>query len=214
MPPRKLRPGPDLTFESAFGAGRIVCGIDEVGRGPLAGPVTAAAVILPSHGLPPDLAAAINDSKLLSPEVRIALEPEIRSHAVAFAVAEANVDEIDRLNILRAALLAMKRAFEALAVRPDAALVDGKIAPDLPCAVQCVVKGDSLSQSIAAASILAKVARDRVMERLAEDFPQYGWDRNAGYPTPEHKAALQTHGVTPHHRRSFAPVRQQLAISR
>lgn len=204
---------PDLSFEASFGPGRIVCGIDEVGRGPLAGPVTAAAVILPPGGLPPELAARVNDSKVLSHDLRERIEPAIRAHALAWAIAEASVQEIDDLNILKAALLAMKRAVAQLTPQPDAALVDGRIAPDIPCTVQCIVKGDSLSQSIACASILAKVSRDSVMERLALDYPQYGWERNAGYPTPEHKAALVRYGVTPHHRRSFAPVRQQLAVS-
>jgi ribonuclease HII len=208
--PRTL---PDLSFEIACGPGRVVCGVDEVGRGPLAGPVTAAAVILRPGGLPPELAARVNDSKALSIEMRERIAPGIREHALAWAIAEASVAEIDNLNILRAALLAMKRAVEALGRTPDVALVDGRIAPDLACAVQCIVKGDALSQSIACASILAKIDRDDKMAELARDFPEYGWDRNAGYPTPEHKAALAKHGVTPHHRRSFAPVKQQLAIS-
>lgn len=207
---KSKRSRPDLSLEAAFGPGRVVCGLDEVGRGPLAGPVTAAAVILPPGGFPPAIAARVDDSKRLSDAAREALAPEIRASALAWAVAEASVEEIADLNILRAALLAMRRAFLALSPIPDAALVDGKIAPDLPCEIRCVVKGDSLSQSIAAASILAKVDRDRVMRRLASAHPGYGWERNAGYPTPEHLAAVRELGVTPHHRREFAPIRQHL----
>jgi ribonuclease HII len=212
MAPR-VRTLPDLSLERALGPGLVICGVDEVGRGPLAGPVTAAAVILPPGGLPPELAARVNDSKALSHELREEVAPEIRAHAVAYAVAEASVAEIEELNILHASMLAMRRAVLALAVRPDAALVDGNRAPDLPCTVQCVVKGDARSQSIAAASILAKVDRDALMEALARDYPHYGWERNAGYPTPEHLEALARHGVTPHHRRKFAPVARQLALT-
>ena len=202
---------PDLSFETALGQGRLVCGIDEVGRGPLAGPVVAAAVVLPAGGLPDALARAINDSKALSLRTREALEPEIRAHALAVALAEASPAEIDALNIHKATLLAMKRAYEALPGEPPAvALIDGKFKPDLACLMEAIVKGDGRSQSIAAASIVAKVARDREMLRLAELHPQYGWDRNAGYPTPEHLEALRRHGVTPHHRVTFAPVRAQI----
>ncbi|WP_448206127.1 ribonuclease HII [Azospirillum sp. sgz302134] len=207
------RPQPDLSFETALGQGRRVCGIDEVGRGPLAGPVVAAAVVLPPEGLPEQLARAINDSKALSPRAREELEPQIRAHALAVALAEASAEEIDALNIHKATLLAMKRAYEALPGEPPAvALIDGKFKPDLPCHAEAIVKGDGRSQSIAAASIIAKVARDREMARLSERHPQYGWDRNAGYPTPEHLEALRRHGVTPHHRVSFAPVRAQKAL--
>jgi len=211
IPPPVTRP--DLSLEIAFGADRVVCGLDEVGRGPLAGPVTAGAVILPRSGFPPEIAARINDSKKLTDHERERLAPEIRTHALAWAVAEASVAEIEELNILRAALLAMRRAFLKLAIVPDAALVDGKFAPDLPCEIRCVVKGDSLSRSIAAASILAKVDRDLVMRRLASEHPGYGWERNAGYPTPEHLAAVAKLGITPHHRRTFAPIRQHLEAS-
>ncbi|TWA86071.1 RNase HII [Azospirillum brasilense] len=205
------RPQPDLSFETALGQGRLVCGIDEVGRGPLAGPVVTAAVVLPAGGLPDALARAINDSKALSLRAREALEPEIRAHALAVALAEASAAEIDDLNIHKATLLAMKRAYEALPGEPPAvALIDGKFKPDLSCLMEAIVKGDGRSQSIAAASIVAKVARDREMMRLAELHPRYGWDRNAGYPTPEHLEALRRHGVTPHHRVTFAPVRAQI----
>mgnify|MGYP000870749959 CR=1 FL=1 len=206
----------DLSLEIACGPGAIVCGIDEVGRGPLAGPVTAAAVVLPPTGLPADLAAAIRDSKALSEAARDRLAPEIRRHALGFAIAEASVAEIDDLNILRATLLAMRRAVDGLAalgVVPTHALVDGKILPDLPCPGTAVVKGDSRSLSIAAASIIAKVARDSVMRELHAQFPGYGWDRNAGYPTAQHRDALKRLGATPHHRTSFSPVREVLGLS-
>ncbi|MBP2315948.1 ribonuclease HII [Azospirillum soli] len=212
--PKAARSHPDLSFETTLGQGRRVCGIDEVGRGPLAGPVVAAAVVLPPEGLPQALARAINDSKALSRAAREDLEPEIRAHALAFALAEATAAEIDHFNIHKATLLAMKRAYEALTGEPPAvALIDGKFTPDLPCLAEAIVKGDGKSQSIAAASIIAKVARDREMCRLAELHPHYGWDRNAGYPTPEHLEALRRHGVTDHHRVSFAPVREQKALS-
>ncbi|MFD1626131.1 ribonuclease HII [Azospirillum griseum] len=209
-----VRSRPDLSLEIAFGPGRRVCGIDEVGRGPLAGPVVAAAVVLPPDGLPPEIAALIDDSKAMARRLREEIEPAIRAHALAFAIAEASAREIDDLNIHKATLLAMKRAHAALpGLPPDAALVDGKFTPDIGCEALAVVKGDSRSQSIACASILAKVARDNEMLRLAAVHPHYGWERNAGYPTPEHLAALQRHGVTPHHRVSFAPVRAQIALT-
>lgn len=209
-----IRYRPDLSFETAFGPGRRVCGIDEVGRGPLAGPVVAAAVVLPPEGLPPAIAALIDDSKAMARRLREEVEPAIRAHALAFAIAEASAREIDELNIHKATLLAMKRAYHALGgAAPDAALIDGKFLPDIGCEAIAVVKGDSRSQSIACASILAKVARDSEMLRLSAAHPHYGWDRNAGYPTPEHLAALGVHGVTEHHRVSFAPVKRQKALT-
>jgi ribonuclease HII len=211
---RRPRSRPDLTYEAAAeakaGPGTLVCGIDEAGRGPLAGPVTAAAVILVPD-LPPDLVAHINDSKLLSRHQRERVEPEIRRHALAVGVGHAGVEEIDALNILQATLLAMKRAFEAMGTRPGSALVDGRFAPPLPCLVTTVVRGDGLSLSIAAASVIAKVARDRIMDDLALRHPEFGWAHNAGYPTAEHREALRRHGPTPHHRKTFAPVARLLA---
>ena len=207
---------PDLSRELALGsaAGRLICGVDEVGRGPLAGPVVAAAVILPPGGLPPALAARINDSKALSAKARRALDPGIREHALAFAIGVASVEELDALNSLQAALLAMDRAVAGLARAPDHALIDGnKLPKRLGCPATAVVKGDSLSLSIAAASIIAKVFRDNEMERLAEIFPQYGWARNAGYGTADHLLALKQYGATPHHRTSFRPVRELMSIS-
>ncbi|HYG86042.1 MAG TPA: ribonuclease HII [Azospirillum sp.] len=205
---------PDLGLELACGPGAIVCGIDEVGRGPLAGPVTAAAVVLPPGGLPEAIAGRIHDSKKLTVRAREELAPLIREHALAVCVAEASVAEIDEINILHAALLAMRRAVEGLGVVPTHALVDGNKAPKLPCAVQTVVKGDARSLSIAAASIVAKVERDRVMMELHAQFPDFGWDRNAGYPTAVHLAALKRLGPTPHHRTSFSPVSEELALRR
>ncbi len=211
MKPRRAPASrPDLSLEAACGPGALVCGVDEAGRGPLAGPVTAAAVIL-GPDFPPDLCALIDDSKRLSAARRESLAPAIRAHALHAAVALADVEEIDRLNVLHAALLAMARAVAGLGVVPARALVDGHMAPDLPCPVQTVVKGDSRSLSIAAASILAKVERDRIMRELAARHPGYGWERNAGYPTADHRAALSRLGPTPQHRRSFAPVQALLS---
>ena len=184
--------------------GGPVAGVDEVGRGPLAGPVLAAAVILrrPIEGLA--------DSKQLSAAQREALLPAIRAHGIV-AVAAASVEEIERLNILNATLLAMRRAVARLAVRPVEVLVDGNRGPALDCAVRCVVGGDASVPEISAASIVAKVARDRLMARLALRHPGYGWERNAGYGTPEHRRALAALGLTVHHRRGFAPCAAQLA---
>ena len=199
---------PDFALE--FRAGGVVAGIDEAGRGPWAGPVIAAAVILAPGRLPKDIAAAIDDSKKLSRQRRAelfaALSDLVGDGVVRFAVGAADVAEIDRLNVLAATMLAMGRAVAGLGEVPDHALVDGNRAPDLPCPVTCVVKGDAKSLSIAAASIVAKETRDRMMADLAQIHPGYGWERNAGYGTAEHKAALEGLGVTPHHRRSFKPV--------
>lgn len=198
-------PQPDFSFETACiadGAFRVL-GVDEVGRGPLAGPVVAAAVRLDPGRIPAGLA----DSKALSAAARERLCDALHGCAL-IAVAMASVEEIDRLNILRASHLAMLRAVTELAAAAgDYVLVDGNMIPDgLPCRARAVIKGDALVQSIAAASIVAKVARDRMMVSLAQQFPGYGWERNAGYPTRSHLAALETLGVTPVHRRSFAPV--------
>lgn len=204
-----ILPGmPDYSVEMtllASGA-REVAGVDEAGRGPLAGPVTAAAVVLDASALP----SGINDSKKLEPRVRIRLLEEIKASAKV-SVAHASVEEIDRLNILRASLLAMERAVAGLRGTPCHVLVDGKVVPgSLGCEATALVKGDARSLSIAAASILAKVTRDRIMEDLAREYPGYGWERNAGYPTKAHREALADLGVTPHHRRSFKTVRELL----
>lgn len=195
---------PDFSLELACDG--IVCGVDEAGRGPLAGPVVAGAAILDRNRLPDALIAGLDDSKKLSAARREALLVLLRGcGAATLGVGVASVEEIDRLNILRATHLAMVRAVADLGVVPAIALVDGNQPPrDLACAVRCVVKGDGRSLSIAAASIVAKVTRDRMMTDLHRDFPHYGWDRNAGYGTAEHRAAIARHGFTDHHRRSFS----------
>jgi ribonuclease HII len=189
----------------------IVCGIDEAGRGPLAGPVVAAAVVLDIKRFPRSLRERLDDSKVLSGEEREACWQGLRRcvmrGAAQIGIGAASVGEIDRINILRAALLAMSRAVAALAVVPDLALVDGNVPPPLGCAVQTVVGGDGASFSIAAASVVAKVTRDRLMRALAPRYPGYGWETNVGYGTREHGAAIARLGPTPHHRRSFAPFR-------
>ena len=182
-----------------------------MGRGPLAGPVVAAAVVFP-RGVPPELAALLDDSKKLTPAQRARALAALRASGMAeIGIGAASVAEILRWNILGASLLAMRRAVWHLPVPPDHALVDGDRAPDLACPVQCVVGGDGRSLSIAAASIAAKVVRDRAMARLAQRYPGYGWERNAGYPTAAHRAALETLGVTPHHRTGFGPVARVMA---
>jgi ribonuclease HII len=189
----------------------LVCGIDEAGRGPLAGPVVAAAVILDSRRFPKMLRDGLDDSKVLTREQREACYRALRRCAARgtarIGVGAASTVEIDRVNILRAALLAMARAVAVLGVRPDIALVDGAIAPPLTCPVRTVVKGDALSFSIAAASVVAKVTRDRIMRGLAPRYPGYGWETNVGYATQEHGEAIRRLGITHHHRRSFAPMR-------
>jgi ribonuclease HII len=180
-----------------------VCGVDEAGRGPLAGPVVAAAVILDRKRIPKGL----NDSKQLSEEDREMLFPQIMAMAVAVGVGEASVDEIDLLNIRMATHQAMARAVRALSVAAEFALVDGNDAPALPCRCDTLIKGDGRSVSIAAASIVAKVTRDRLMVRLHDEHPHYNWKSNKGYGTPDHYVGLKSHGITVHHRRSFSPVR-------
>ena len=189
--------------------GLRVAGIDEAGRGPLAGPVVAAVAVIDRAVAKRKLLKLIDDSKKLAVEAREeAYEAMIASGLVQFAVGEATVEEIDRINILQATFLAMRRALEALAHPPDIVLIDGnQIPPLLSCKAETIVGGDAHSYSIAAASIFAKVTRDRHMARLAEAFPGYGWDRNRGYGSREHLDALDRLGLTPHHRTSFAPVR-------
>ncbi|TDY00129.1 ribonuclease HII [Thiohalophilus thiocyanatoxydans] len=183
-----------------------LAGLDEVGRGPLAGPVVAAAVMLdPARPI-----AGLLDSKRLSEARREQLAAQIQEQALAWAVARAGVAEIDRLNILQASLLAMQRALAALEPAPLEALVDGNRCPELPCPAQAVIKGDDCVPAIMAASILAKVSRDREMIALAEQYPGYGLEKHKGYPTKAHIAALQERGVSEIHRRSFGPVRKLL----
>ena len=182
----------------------LIAGIDEAGRGPLAGPVVAAAVILD----PARRVKGLRDSKVMTPEEREVVAADIRTRALAWAVASSDVGEIDTLNILRATLLAMKRAVEALAIRPIEALVDGDHCPELSCRAYAIVKGDRDVPAISAASIIAKTTRDALLTRLDGEYPMYGFARHKGYGTPEHLAALDLHGPCPHHRKSFAPVLQ------
>lgn len=183
-----------------------VCGVDEAGRGPLAGPVVAAAVILdPARPI-----AGLADSKKLSAARREKLAIDIRAHALAWCVAEASVEEIDALNILQATLLAMQRAVAGLAVRPAQALIDGNRCPALDIPARAIVGGDATVAEISAASILAKTHRDAGLLALHADYPHYGFDRHKGYGTKAHLAALRLYGPTPHHRRSFSPVREAL----
>lgn len=202
------RPLPTLTLETlaAEAVGGPVCGVDEAGRGPWAGPVSAAAVILNPHDLP----EGVDDSKALTALRREALEGEIKARALAWGVGFASVEEIAELNILQATGLAMCRAIEALAVQPAAALVDGNYRFKLPCDVRTVVGGDGLSLSIAAASILAKTARDRLMIELDGVYPGYGFASHKGYNAPVHQAALKAMGPCPAHRRSWSPIRALL----
>lgn len=184
-----------------------VCGVDESGRGPLAGPVFAACVILdPAYQI-----EGLADSKTLSEQKRDSLTLAIKAHSMAWAVGFASVKEIDRLNILQASLLAMKRAVKSLSFIPGRVLVDGNHGPRLSCPVTTIVRGDSLVPEISAASILAKTARDAQMVALHQRFPHYGFDRHKGYSTEQHIAALRIHGVSAVHRRSFAPVRELMA---
>ncbi len=195
---------------AALGVPPLTAGVDEVGRGPLAGPVVTAAVILdPDHTI-----VGLADSKKLSARQRQYLESEIQMTALAWAIGRAEADEIDRLNILHATMLAMRRAVEALPIKPDHVLVDGNRCPRLSVPVGAIVKGDQRVAAISAASILAKEARDREMVTLDSHYPGYGFAVHKGYPTLVHREALQRLGVCPIHRTSYAPVREQLALDR
>jgi ribonuclease HII len=187
----------------------IICGVDEAGRGPLAGPVYAAAVIL-HHERP---IAGLRDSKKLTEAKREALAPLIKRDCIAWAIAKASEAEIDRLNILQASLLAMKRAVHALETIPTLALIDGNKCPVMKIQTIAIVDGDDKIESISAASILAKTARDDALRKLHKKYPQYGFDQHKGYGTAQHLEALKLHGVTPVHRRSFAPVRELLELA-
>ena len=209
MSPRR----PSLEREAALwreGRG-LVAGVDEAGRGPLAGPVVAAAVVFPAFAKP---IRGLRDSKLLTAAARERLAALVRVRALAVAVGAASVREIDRFNIRRAAVLAMRRALTRLAVRPDVVLVDGLPCPELGCPHQAIVDGDARCHSIAAASVIAKTVRDRLMALLGGRHPAYAWASNKGYGTPEHLAALAELGFTAHHRRSFSPVVQLELIGR
>ncbi|MDP5057145.1 MAG: ribonuclease HII [Marinomonas hwangdonensis] len=194
-------------FVSQIYFGDLLAGTDEAGRGPLAGEVVAAAVILnPNRPI-----VGLNDSKKLSEKKREALFIEIQEKALAFGIASATVEEIDQLNILHASMLAMSRAVAQLSVAPEHVLVDGNRLPlNLPCPAEAVVKGDARHEAIAAASILAKVTRDRMIVEASMHYPQYGFEKHKGYPTAQHLEALNLHGITPLHRRSFAPVKKIL----
>lgn len=205
-------PTSPILFDAGFNL--PVCGIDEVGRGPLAGPVVAACAYIPQEHLDHPVWRDVTDSKKLTARKREYLYPLIIERCT-YSIAEASAEEIDALNIHHATLLAMRRAYEGMrnALRDGhMALVDGKFTPKLPCAAQAVIKGDSQSLSIATASVLAKVTRDRLMARLHEEFPHYGWAKNAGYGTAEHMAGIENFGITPHHRKSFAPCAAKVVV--
>ena len=206
--PRKETARPSLAVEDRLKAqyGPAIAGVDEAGRGPWAGPVVAAAVLLDVSRIPDGL----DDSKRLSAHRRSDLFDELHASA-HIGIGIADVARIDRDNILRATLWAMSEALGQLSAKPDAAIIDGNRLPECPCPAETLVRGDQTSLSVAAASIIAKVTRDRLMAALAADFPGYGWERNKGYGTRDHADGLTRLGVTPHHRRSFAPVRAALA---
>jgi ribonuclease HII len=186
--------------------GGFVCGVDEAGRGPWAGPVVAAAVILDTRRMP----AGIADSKTLTEKQREAAFISIIDHCITYAAGVASVAEIDELNILQATFLAMQRAVAGLTIKPSLALIDGNLVPPLPCEARAIVGGDAIEPAISAASIVAKVLRDRMMVEMHAAHPHYGWASNKGYGTAEHQEALTLHGVTAHHRRSFKPIEQHL----
>ena len=196
---------PDFGIEDGYKG--LVCGVDEVGRGALCGPVLAAAVILDRSNGP----KGIMDSKLLTPGIRSCLYPQIVGSAVSVGVAAVSAQEVDRVNVLNASLLAMGQAVSNMELKPDVALIDGNKVPDLDCLSRFVIGGDRLSISIAAASIVAKVERDQIMARLALQYPGYGWETNMGYGTARHIEEIRSAGITPEHRRSFRPVAQVLS---
>ncbi len=208
---RRRRRGAPLAIERELWAQglELVAGVDEAGRGPLAGPVVAAAVIF----RPEDRVPGVTDSKQLSAQVREELVVEIRRRALVIGVGAASCREVDRLNILRASHLAMRRAIARLDPLPEHVLVDGLPVPELGPGHTAIVEGDAKSYTIACASIVAKTVRDRIMQRLAPRYPGYGWSTNVGYGTPEHVMALDALGPTPHHRRSFVPVQLSLELS-
>jgi len=190
---------PNLDIENTFYKTEIICGIDEVGRGALAGPVIAAAVVLDFNNIP----KGINDSKKLSKSKRNLLSDQIKNTAKDISIGEASEKEIDNINILQASLIAMSRAFNNLIISPKVALVDGNISPQLPCKITNVLQGDTKSISIAAASIIAKVYRDELLTSVGKNFPKYNFKNNSGYGTKEHYAAINSYGITVHHRKSF-----------
>ncbi|WP_223669591.1 ribonuclease HII [Kangiella shandongensis] len=186
----------------------LVAGVDEVGRGPLAGPVVAAAVILD----PEQPIEGLADSKKLTEKRREALAEEIKEKALSWSISRADVEEIDQINILQASLLAMKRSVETLSHQPELALIDGNHCPELDCAMEAIIKGDSKEPAISAASILAKVARDNEMKAMEGKYPGYGFAKHKGYPTKQHREAIMKLGITDIHRKSYAPIQQQLEL--
>ncbi len=208
---------PDWKIED--GHRGLICGIDEAGRGPWAGPVVAGAAVFLTREVSPELLAQLNDSKKLTAKKREYLYELLRQEEQAghilCGIGEASAAEIDELNILQATFLAMRRAVEKLPQKPDIALIDGNRLPkDFPCANECFIGGDGRSYSIAAASILAKVYRDRLMSEMAKQYPHYGFEKNAGYGTKAHIEGLRLHGVTPQHRRSYRPIKEFLATGK
>ncbi|MBQ4472049.1 MAG: ribonuclease HII [Alphaproteobacteria bacterium] len=200
---------PDFNYEKSCPSKGLIFGIDEAGRGPWCGPVVAACVCWPNFQIDSKLANAINDSKKLSATKRELLFPQIMNSGAYIGIGQASAEEIDQLNILQATFLAMRRSLqdaEQKGHRADFALIDGNRLPkwEIPC--QCLIKGDSLSLSIAAASIIAKVTRDHIMQELSKEYPQYGWHKNAGYGTKDHINALNKYGITPHHRKTYKPI--------
>lgn len=205
---------PDFTTERTYNPAWNICGIDEAGRGPLCGPVVAGAVIFPRLEITDELAKGLDDSKKLSAKKREQMFTLLQTCGAYIGVGQASAKEIDELNILQATFLAMSRALQNIQeVKADFALVDGNRPPALYCPCRTIVKGDGTSLSISAASVIAKVTRDRIMTELAKQYPEYNWDKNAGYGTKDHLAALDKYGVTPHHRKTFAPVRDRLPFT-
>ena len=202
---------PDFSFEQTIGIKGLIFGFDEAGRGPWCGPVVAACVCWPNLEISDELASAINDSKKLSASKREKLFPLILNSNAIVGVGKASSQEIDEINILKASFLAMHRAMKQVQEKgfsPAYALIDGNKLPDWNMPMQAIIGGDAKSLSIAAASIIAKVTRDHIMTDLAKEYPQYGWDKNAGYGTKDHQNALLQYGVTPHHRRTYAPIKK------
>ena len=202
---------PDFKYELLCGKTHLIAGIDEAGRGPWAGPVVAGAVIFPDLKISDSLAQKLDDSKKLTAAKREALFEELHASNALIGCGMASVEEIDSLNILQATFLAMNRAVKNLTQVPEFIIIDGNKSPsNLPCPARFLIKGDALSLSVAAASIIAKVTRDRLMTELAKEFPYYGWEKNAGYGTKAHQDGLKTHGICVHHRKSYAPIKKFL----
>ena len=200
---------PDFSIENEFNG--IIAGIDEVGRGPLAGSVVASAVIINQNEIPTSLTLELNDSKKLTAKKREYLFQILTNASyIKYGIGSADVLEIDKINILQASLLAMQRAFNNLPIKPDVALIDGNKAPKIDCQTRTVIGGDAKSLSIAAASIIAKVTRDNIMVAIAKEYPHYGFEKNAGYGTKAHIEAINKHGITPYHRKTFAPIKNMV----